>query len=407
MEKVCKKTLLWLSDGPGLCTGYSTISRKLLNELVDLGWECHFIEHTGNHQTYKPGLTLEDGEVFKFTTWGSGQQPYCQDILQQRIKEIKPDVFGILLDTFMCYPWILDKDFAPAKTVFYFPSDGGGGLKDGKLSKGMGCNVPNGCELVLKKMDNHVAMSMFAREQVKEVHGIKTNYIPHAVEEDVYKPLPDQEKANLRALWGLQGKFIVGVVARNQGRKMLDRTLYAFAKIKDKMPNAVLLMHTDKFDPASYFNFDKMIADLGIENRIIFTGTKYYKGFDYKKMNEVYNLMDVFLLGTSGEGFGIPIIEAMSAGIPVLCTDYTTTWELVERNIAGMAVKKSGEILGTWNVGRALMDIDDCGVKLLQLYNDPELRKQYGQNGRNAVLREYTWKEVAKSWDKLLSDMIK
>jgi len=402
---MAKGKILWMSDGPGLTTGYATISRKLLNELSDLGWECHFIEHTGNHQTYMPGLRLEDGEVFKFTTWGSGQQPYCQDILSQRIKEIRPDIFGILLDTFMCYPWILDKDFAPAKTIFYFPSDGGGGLKDGKLYKGMGCNVPMGCELVLKKMQNHVAMSMFAKEQLKEIHGMDTNYIPHAVEEDVYKPLPEQEKLAIRQMWGLQGKFVVGVVARNQGRKMLDRTLYAFAKVKDKIPNAVLLLHTDKTDPASYFNFDKMIADLGIENRVIFTGTKYYKGFDYKKMNEVYNMMDVFLLGTSGEGFGIPIIEAMSAGVPVLCTDYTTTWELVERNIAGMAVKRSGEILGTWNVGRALMDIDDCGEKLVQLYNNPELRKQYGMNGRNAVLREYTWKEVAKQWDKVLTEL--
>src|SRR3990167_7898138 len=387
-----KKRLVWLSDGPNLTTGYSTISRKMLNYLSETGkYDIHYLAHTMNSQTLMPGVKLEDGEEFKFTVHGNGMQPYCFDIMSPKIKELKADVFGILLDTFMLYPHFLNIDTSPAKTLFYFPSDG--------------ARFPTGCENILRKIDKPVAMSLYAQKQVKDLYGINAEYIPHAVETEVYKPLPDQEKLILKAKYGFNGKFIIGCVARNQGRKMLDRMLPAFKLVADQMPNAILLFHSDKTDPASYFNFDDIINYYGLNNRVFFTGTKYFKGFDYKKMNEIYNLMDLFFLSTSGEGFGIPTIEAMSAGIPVLITDYTTTEELVTRNKSGEAIKLSTEILGNWGVFRGVMDIQDAAEKILKLYRDPILRKQYGMNGREAVLREYNWPTVAKQWDNLISDL--
>lgn len=347
-----------------------------------------------------PGVKLEDEEEFKFKIYGSGHRPYALDLIGNKIREIKPNVFGILLDTFMLHPnttgqpSFFDVDFSPAKSVFYFPSDGGGGL-------------PWNCENVLKKVDFPIAMSKYAQKQALELYGIKSEYIPHAVEPDIYRPLSQQEKFILRKNAGLLDKFVVGVVARNQPRKMLDRTIQAFKLVADKIPNAVLLMHCDKNDPAGqYFNMDILINQLNLNNRVIFTGMTYWKGFDYKKMNEVYNLFDVFFLGTSGEGFGIPTIEAMSCEIPVLVTDYTTTKELVTDNNCGEAIKISDEILGSWHVNRAIMDIKDAADKIIKLYNDPQLREQYGKNGRIAILREYSWPIVAKKWDEVLRKLL-
>ena len=388
-----------------------------MNYLADLGWECHFLKHTGPTQTLMPGVKMEDNEEFKFYVHGSALKQYCEDILQQRIRDLKPDIFGILLDTFMLNPpgnpWFYNLDFAPAKSIMYFPSDGGGGLTTNeKLVSGIGCNLPITCENILKKVDKPVAMARFSKVQAKEVHGINSEYIPHAIEPEIYKPLSEQEKRELRIKWSnklqvdLRDRFIIGTVARNQGRKMLDRTFLMMKNVAKEIPEAILLAHTDKYDPATYFNPDFLMMQHGIQNKIVFTGTKYYKGFDYKTMNEIYNLFDLFYLGTSGEGFGIPIIEAMACEIPVLATDYTTTWELVERTKSGEAVKKEGEILGSWNVGRAVVDIEDSARKVIKLYKDPKLRKEYGTNGREAVLREYTWEIVSKTWDKLLRSLL-
>jgi len=241
-----------------------------------------------------------------------------------KLQKYKPQVFGVLLDTFMLYPWFATElDFAPAKTFFYYPSDGGGGL-------------PNGCEIILQKVDIPIAMSKFAQRQVKEIHNIDSEYIPHAIDHNIYYP---KNKDECKAKFGLQGKFVVGVVARNQGRKMLDRTIKSFALFAKDRPDAVLFMHSDPVDAAAVFNMQLLIKRYNLENKVVFSGMRFFEGFDYKDMVNVYNAMDVFFLTTSGEGFGIPTVEAMS------CFPYDTGLETTT-NINKVHIRDySGEMI--------------------------------------------------------------
>jgi glycosyltransferase involved in cell wall biosynthesis len=128
------------------------------------------------------------------------------------------------------------------------------------------------------------------------------------------------------------------------------------------------------------------------------------------------------LLSTSGEGFGIPLIEAMACEIPVLATDYTTTRELVIDNNAGLGIKLSGtedeenpnvhcdELLdgtltGSWVVERGMCSIKDGANKLDYLFKNPDKRKEFGKNGRVAVLKDYNWNIVRKEWIKLIEEL--
>ena len=167
--------ILWLSDSPMTTTGYSTISQNICNKLVEAGHQVFFIAHNYIGQPIPPGLTLQDGTKYNFWIHGGSPKPYAQDLIVPMIKKYNIDVFGILLDTFMLYPWILNLDFSPAKTIFYFPSDGGGGM-------------PLGCENILKKVNCPVAMSRFGQRQVKELYNVDTKYIPHAVDLKNYYP---------------------------------------------------------------------------------------------------------------------------------------------------------------------------------------------------------------------------
>ncbi|MCK5624966.1 glycosyltransferase family 4 protein [Candidatus Pacearchaeota archaeon] len=302
----------------------------------------------------------------------------------------------------MLYPWLLELDLSPAKTIFWFPSDGGGAL-------------PTGCEHILKKMNCPIAMAKFGQEQCKKVHNLDVHHIPHAVDVKNYFPLKKNERDELRKKWNLNDKFVIGVVARNQGRKMLDRTIKMMALYAKINPNAILLMHCDANDPAQVFPISQLINRYGIQNRVLFTGTTYFKGFDYKKMNDVYNLMDVFLLTTSGEGFGVPIIEAMACEVPVIATDYTTTGELVLDNNSGVGIDLvgteieenprihgdeilNGTLTGSWAVERGICDIKDGAKKLDYLFKNLDKRKEFGLNGRKAVLEKYDWNVTKKAW---------
>jgi glycosyltransferase involved in cell wall biosynthesis len=63
----------------------------------------------------------------------------------------------------------------------------------------------------------------------------------------------------------------------------------------------------------------------------------YMLGYPDEQVNLLYNAMDVHTLVTMGEGFGIPIIEAQSAGTPVIVGDWTAMSELC---MAGWKVDK-------------------------------------------------------------------
>jgi len=386
--------ILWLSDSPLTVTGFATISWNICNKLVEDGHEVFYIGHNYVGQAIPPGLVFDERKL-NFTVLGGSSKPYAQDLLIPYIKKYNIDVFGVLLDTFMMYPWFMGLDFAPAKTIFYYPSDGGGGM-------------PLQCENILKKVNCPVSMSRFAKRQVKKVHGFDTKYIPHALNTDIFYPVSKEEKLKIKTRWGIQNKFVVGVVARNQGRKMLDRTIKTFAMFAKDHPDAILFMHTDPYDVAAPFDIVNLINRYKINNRVIFTGMKFFDGFDYKKMNEVYNAMDVFFLSTSGEGFGVPIIEAMACEIPVVATDYTTTQELlIEDGECGVPVKVATELTGSWNVERAIMD-DNEGVKALtKLYDNENLRKKMGKVGKMKVDKLYNWKTVGKQWNDLVKDITK
>jgi len=416
------KKILWLSDSPFINTGFSTQSLFLMNGLVDKGWEVHYLGNNYIGQDVPPNhVKLTDGTPFKFHLHGIGKEQYCQDLIEPLIQKLRPSIYGVLLDTFMLYPKYLQKNYAPAKTVFWIPSDGGGGL-------------PQNCELEFSKIIMPVPMSVYCERQIKDYYNIKTQHIPHAANTDLFHPLSTEEREKIKERIGLKGKFIVGVIGRNQGRKMMDRTFKSFKLFSKKAMNAILLLHTDPQDLAAQFDMLKLIERYSLQNRVKFTGMTFYNGFTYQQMNEVYNAFDVYFSTSSGEGFGVCTIEALSCGVPCVLPDYTTTHELLITNgqcgepflLAGndeetyvetminkgynekdMDIALSnGTITGNWSVERGLACIKDGALKLEKLYKDKALREHYGKIGREKVLKYYSWPVVIEQWDKRLTELV-
>ena len=391
-----------MSDSPMFNTGFSSISRDLINRLNKKPqFDCKYLGHNYQGQNLLRGTKFIDGTDLDFELHGGGMSPFARDVMSWWIKQNKFDVFGVLLDTFMLYGtdgWFLKQDTSPAKTIMYFPSDGEACL-------------PVNCENILRKVDMPVAMSKFAKKQAWDVYGIKTEYIPHAVDRKVFFPLSQEERIILKTKWGLKGKFVVGTVARNQPRKMLDRTFKAFKVFAEGKDDVVLFMHCDPNDISMVFDSFELIHRYGIQNKVMFSGVRYFRGFPYKEMNDVYNLMDVHFLTTSGEGFGVPTIEASACGVPSVVTDFTTTQELlVENGQCGLTVKCLGgeldTLTGSWNVERGVMDVQDGAKQLERLYNDSKLRETLSKEGVKKVEKFYDWDKVADDWSTLIQKLV-
>lgn len=392
--------ILALSDSILLPTGYANQSREILTRLAkEPEFEVKTIgaQYAGMpmHVNFDEGI-IDANPRDSPKLLANGNQPYGADILQYYVRNEKPDLTWILLDTFMVY-YLNNQELKPSKFIMYFPSDGD--------------PLPLGSENILRKATLSVAMSKYAQAQAIDA-GINAAYIPHATNPQKFYPFTTELKAENRVKWSqklnfpLNDKFIVGYVGRNQGRKMADRLMVAFAKFAKQTKNAVLLMHTDPYDMAAVMSLIELARRYDVADRVLFTGATLNICYSERDLLEIYNLCDVFASSTSGEGFGIPFIESMACEVPVVTTDYTTCKEIITDNNAGLGCKIGAFITGTYNVDRAIVDVNDMAANLKYLYDNPAEIIRMGKNGRQAVLREYDWKNVYPVWKKTITEVL-
>ena len=404
MSLLTNANVAWMSDSPTNCTGFATISKEVVSYLTAKNYyTTYYLAHNIHTQPLKR-IEFKDDKPFEVSGYiqGSGTQQYCRDVMEEFLKREKIDVFSILLDSFMLKGnpndnWFQQADLSPAKTIFYFPSDGK--------------HFPLNCESVLRKVDLPIAMSKYAQRQVKEEHGIDADYIPHMTDTERFFDLGEEKQKEIKLKWKLNGKFIFGSVFRNQGRKMPDRLIKAWAKFAKDKDDVVLFLHCDPFDSAAPNDLFNLIKRYNVQNSVVFSGMKFWHGVPYERMNEIYNLFDVFVLQTSGEGWGVPTIEAMSASRPVIVTDFTTTQEIVMDNgQCGLAASTLGTyddaVCGSWDVGRGITSIEDLSECMNTLYKNSDLRKQFGTVGRKKVETFYSHQAVLPEWDKRIKRLL-
>jgi glycosyltransferase involved in cell wall biosynthesis len=118
-----------------------------------------------------------------------------------------------------------------------------------------------------------------------------------------------------------------------------------------------------------------------------------FRGFVPRpELIDFYYDADVFAFAPIwNEGFGIPPIEAMAAGVPVVATRSGAIPETVKDQQTGFSVDK--------NNSRALAE------SILKLLHDDDLRAKMGRAARDWVLDNFTWDKVAEKMYKYYSDL--
>lgn len=131
---------------------------------------------------------------------------------------------------------------------------------------------------------------------------------------------------------------IIGRIVREKGyREFLEMARYVAGKRKAVflVVGASLPSDRDQFGPV----FRREVAKAGLESHFIFTGQT-------DQVAEYLRIMDIFVLPSYREGFPRSIVEAMSAGVPVVATDIRGCREAVVHGETGLIVPpKDGEAL--------------------------------------------------------------
>lgn len=123
---------------------------------------------------------------------------------------------------------------------------------------------------------------------------------------------------------------VIGVVSRMEHIKGMDLVIPAFAKVRKKIPNVVLLVVGD----GSLLSHMKQQAhDLDVEQAIKWVGRQ-----NQEKLQNWYDQIDLFWMPSRSEGFGLSALEAMARGCVVIASDVGGLAELILNTKSGKLV---------------------------------------------------------------------
>ena len=143
--------------------------------------------------------------------------------------------------------------------------------------------------------------------------------------------------------------------------KNVHGLIRAFARLPVEKQNLYQLVIAGKKDK-SYPDLERLTVQLGLERKVVFTG--YVSDLD---LDALYTGATVFVLPSFNEGFGLPVLEAMAHGVPVVVSDRSSLPEVV--GDAGLLVDP--------------YDIQSIANAIEQLTADESLRRELGRRGRD------------------------
>jgi glycosyltransferase involved in cell wall biosynthesis len=226
--------------------------------------------------------------------------------------------------------------------------------------------------------------------------------IPHGVDNRVFRPLAEREavRRSFRAKRNLpEDALVVCSVAANSIRKDLARTIAAFARLRETHPRAsVLYLHTTPVDNGLDMAAAARDCGLAVGRDVLFpAGYHALQGLTDEGMNEIYNASDVYLTTTLGEGWGLPITEAMAAGLPVVAPRNSS---LLEIGGEGRAILyECRERVWVDNSGyRPLGLLDDIVAALRHVVTMPEDERRRLVEAARAFTSRLEWAAVARQW---------
>ncbi len=172
---------------------------------------------------------------------------------------------------------------------------------------------------------------------------------------------PEEAKACLGV-----GGFCVGTVARLEEQKGLEFLLAATALVQGEIADLNVLLVGDGQRRDSLRQFAR---NLNLEGVVQFLGSR-------RDVPKLLRAMDIFVLSSLWEGIPLTLLEAMEAGLPVIST----------------RVGRAAEVIRDGENGRLVPagDAKALATAILELYRQPEWRRQWGQQARHTIVEHYS-----------------
>lgn len=225
----------------------------------------------------------------------------------------------------------------------------------------------------LKNTDSIITVSRFVKNELISRFKIDPNLINVVylgVDHGKMFPIYDRNLVEkFRKKQKLPKKFILYIGALNK-RKNLLYLINSFMKAKGEVDTKLVLVGRLSYGGNEVIEY---IKNNGLDEHIIFRGY-----LAEKDKNFLYNCAEAVVLPSLCEGFGLPIVESMACGVPVIATDVGSIGEIIKD--AGSLVSLNNE--------------DEFSSKLVEIIRNEALRKDLIQKGLNRA-KDFCWDKTA------------
>jgi N-acetyl-alpha-D-glucosaminyl L-malate synthase BshA len=229
----------------------------------------------------------------------------------------------------------------------------------------------------LQSSDRVTAVSRFLKDRAEAAFEIRrpVEVIYNFVDPDVFGP---RRQGKVR-LVGPDTRVLMHA-SNFRPVKNIPVVIQVFAEVRKKL-QAKLVMVGDGPEKAGA---EQLARELGVHRDVLFLGNQ-------DCMEELLPLADVFLLPSSSESFGLVALEAMSAEVPVICSNAGGLPEVVEHGFTGF-LHDPGNVAG-------------YVASALRLLTNEPLRRTLGRRGRRVARERFTADEMVGRYVKVYESL--
>ncbi|MDO8933856.1 MAG: glycosyltransferase family 4 protein [Rhodocyclaceae bacterium] len=220
---------------------------------------------------------------------------------------------------------------------------------------------------LIGRMDAIIATSEISKSFLRR----EATVVMHGVDTDTYAPPTDRAAAFAEA--GLPGRYAIGCFGRVRAQKGSDVFVDAMCRLLPRYPDFTAVMVGAITPEQTTFanELRKRIDAAGLQSRIVITGE-----LDIVEVPRWYQRLTIYAFTSRNEGFGLTLIEAMSAGAALVASRAGAAELVVEDGVTG-ALTPTG-------------DVDALVAALEPLMRDPASAAVMGERGRARVLERFS-----------------
>lgn len=216
--------------------------------------------------------------------------------------------------------------------------------------------------------------------ELLDVDPEKVVVAPMAVDEGFIPIARDEAEVIVEKDYGIKAPFLL-FVSTLEPRKNVRGLIESFAKIADEFPHNLVLIGSVGWNSDDIF---AEIAKHGLEERVIRPGF-----VPHHELPAFYSAADVFVFPTHYEGFGLPLLEALTCGCPVVTSDNSSV----------------PEVTGDGALRVDALDLDGFAEKVSETLSDEKLRASLGAKGMEHAKR-FSWHDCAATTLKVYESVV-